>query len=365
VIELDQDGSVFVLRLRGGENRFSMELLDEVNAALDRVQAIEGPCALVTTGEGKFYSNGMDLDWLATAPDRAGEYLRAIYRLLGRVLSFPAPTVAAVNGHAFGGGALLAIAHDFAVMRADRGYWCMPEADLGLPLTPEYLSLLQTRLPARTLHEALVTGKRYGGRDALDAGIVQEVASEDDVLPAAVAIAASLAGKDRRTLAEHKRCWADRLVLAGRADGESSQRREEVPGELVAERREELALDLVARPAGQSQAVLARGGEFDDVLAPVLRAAMPAHQSLALQRVHERDHRGPVDAQLVGCLLLGERNGRQYRQHRQLAAVDPERRQSRAGRQHQLLLRVLEEVAEAAREQVRDLMGHVATVPVR
>ncbi len=141
MIELDQDGSVFVLRLRGGENRFSMELLDEVNAALDRVQAIEGPCALVTTGEGKFYSNGMDLDWLATAPDRAGEYLRAIYRLLGRVLSFPAPTVAAVNGHAFGGGALLAIAHDFAVMRADRGYWCMPEADLGLPLTPEYVSL--------------------------------------------------------------------------------------------------------------------------------------------------------------------------------------------------------------------------------
>lgn len=205
MIELDQDGSVFVLRLRGGENRFSMELLDEVNAALDRVQAIEGPCALVTTGEGKFYSNGMDLDWLAAAPDRAGEYLRAIYRLLGRVLSFPAPTVAAVNGHAFGGGALLAIAHDFAVMRADRGYWCMPEADLGLPLTPEYVSLLQTRLPARTLHEALVTGKRYGGRDALDAGIVQEVASEDDVLPAAVAIAASLAGKDRRTLAEHKR----------------------------------------------------------------------------------------------------------------------------------------------------------------
>lgn len=214
MIELDQDGSVFVLRLRGGENRFSMELLDEVHAALDRVQAIEGPCALVTTGEGKFYSNGMDLDWLAAAPDRAGEYLRAIYRLLGRVLSFPAPTVAAVNGHAFGGGALLAIAHDFAVMRADRGYWCMPEADLGLPLTPEYVSLLQTRLPARTLHEALVTGKRYGGRDALDAGIVQEVASEDDVLPAAVAIAASLAGKDRRTLAEHKRLlYGDAISL--------------------------------------------------------------------------------------------------------------------------------------------------------
>jgi Delta3-Delta2-enoyl-CoA isomerase len=205
VIELDQDGSVFVLRLRGGENRFSMELLDEVNAALDRVQAIEGPCALVTTGEGKFYSNGMDLDWLRTAPERAGDYLRDIYAVLGRVLGFPAITVAAVNGHAFGGGALLACAHDYAVMRADRGYWCMPEADLGLPLTAEYMSVLTARLPDRTVHDAVMTGRRYGGGDALAAGIVAGVAGEDDVLPEAIALAAGLAGKDGRVLAEHKR----------------------------------------------------------------------------------------------------------------------------------------------------------------
>ncbi len=205
MIELDRDGSVVVLRMQGGENRFSLEWLDGVNAALDQVQAIEGPIALVTTGDGKFYSNGMDLDWLATVPERAGDYLRAIYRVLGRVLSFPAVTVAAVNGHAFGGGAQLAVAHDFAIMRADRGYWCMPEADLGLPLTAEYTSLLRAKLPGRALQEALVTGRRYGGPDALAAGIVHRVASEDEVLPQAIKLAADLAGKDRRTLAEHKR----------------------------------------------------------------------------------------------------------------------------------------------------------------
>jgi len=212
VIELDQYGlgqdssaGVWVLRMRGGENRFNLEWLDAVNAALDRVAATEGPCALVTTGDAKFYSNGMDLEWLATEPHRAGDYLRAIYRLLGRVLSFPAVTVAAVNGHAFGAGGLLAVAHDFAVMREDRGYWCMPEADLGLPLTPEYVSLLTARLPGRTVHEALVTGRRYGGADALAAGIVQQVAAEDEVVPQAVKIAVDLAGKDRRTLTEHKR----------------------------------------------------------------------------------------------------------------------------------------------------------------
>jgi Delta3-Delta2-enoyl-CoA isomerase len=205
LIELDRDGSVFVLRMLSGENRFNLDWLDAVNVALDRVEATEGPIALVTTGEGKFYSNGMDLDWLATVPERAGEYLRSIYRVLGRVLSMPTITVAAVNGHAFGGGALLAVAHDFAVMRADRGFWCMPEADLGLALTAEYTSLLRAKLPDRTLQEAVVTGRRYGGPDALAAGIVHQVASEDEVLAQAVKLAADLAGKDRRALAEHKR----------------------------------------------------------------------------------------------------------------------------------------------------------------
>jgi Delta3-Delta2-enoyl-CoA isomerase len=221
VIELDQHGtdqagiaSVWVLRMRGGENRFNLDWLDSVNAALDRVEASEGPCALVTTGEGKFYSNGMDLDWLATDPSRAEDYLRAIYRLLGRVLSFPAMTIAAVNGHAFGAGALLAIAHDFAVMREDRGYWCMPEADLGLPLTPEYVSLLTARLPSRTAHEALVTGRRYGGPDALAAGIVHQVAAEDEVVPQATKMASDLAAKDRRTLSEHKRLLHGEVIRA-------------------------------------------------------------------------------------------------------------------------------------------------------
>ena len=95
MIELDRVGDVFVLRMRAGENRFSPDLLDALDTALTTVEQTEGPIALVTTGEGKFYSNGMDLDWLASAPARAPEYLRMIYRVLGRVLSLPAITVAA------------------------------------------------------------------------------------------------------------------------------------------------------------------------------------------------------------------------------------------------------------------------------
>jgi len=216
VIDLERDGDVWVLRMDAGENRFSMEVLDQFNAALDQVEAADGPGALVTTGAGKFYSNGLDLDWMASAPDRATEYLAAVYRLLGRMLGFPVLTVAAVNGHAFGAGALLATAHDVAVMREDRGYWCMPEADLGLPLSAQFLSVLTAKLPARAVQQAVMTGCRFGGREAAAAGIMHESAAADQVLPSAVTIAAGLAAKDRRTVAEHKRLlYGD--VVAGLA----------------------------------------------------------------------------------------------------------------------------------------------------
>ncbi|MHA7839829.1 MAG: enoyl-CoA hydratase/isomerase family protein, partial [bacterium] len=115
--------------------------------------------------------------------------------LMARVLTFPMITVAAVNGHAFGAGAQLSLAHDYRVMRRDRGYWCMPEIDMGAPLHPGMTALIQARLPRQTAHESIVTGTRYGGEQARQRGIVDRIASEDEVLPLAIEVAASLAAK--------------------------------------------------------------------------------------------------------------------------------------------------------------------------
>lgn len=205
MIDLDRDGDVWILRMTDGENRFNRRWLDTVNEALDQVEAAEGPAALVTTGEGKFYTNGLDLDWLATIGTEADGFLAEVNRLFARFLGLPVVTVAAVNGHAFGTGAMLAVAHDFVVMREDRGYWCLPEADLGLPLTPAMFAVVTAKLPRRAAQEAILTGRRYGGADAAAAGIAHQVASEDQVVARAAQLAAGLAAKDRKTLAEHKR----------------------------------------------------------------------------------------------------------------------------------------------------------------
>src|SRR4051812_33476944 len=132
---LERHDAVFVLTLGDGENRFHPDQLTEINAALDEVEAADGPKAVVTTGSGKFYSNGLDLDFMAANPDAAAANLADVHALLARVLGFPVPMVAAVQGHAFAAGAMLTLAHDAIVMRADRGFWCLPEVDLGIPFT--------------------------------------------------------------------------------------------------------------------------------------------------------------------------------------------------------------------------------------
>ncbi|REE99668.1 enoyl-CoA hydratase/isomerase family protein [Thermomonospora umbrina] len=202
MIELQREGDVFVLRLDEGENRFSPAFLDRVLDALDTAEKAEGPRALVTVGVGKFYSNGLDLEWLGAHQDRLEEYLGRVHEMYARLLSLPMPTVAAVNGHAFAGGAMLTLAHDLSVMRTGRGYFCLPEVDLGMPFSPGMSALIQSRLPRATAHEAMLTGRRYPAEEALAAGIVARAVPEEEVLPTAVALAAGLAGKDGGTVAK-------------------------------------------------------------------------------------------------------------------------------------------------------------------
>jgi enoyl-CoA hydratase/carnithine racemase len=119
-IDLNYEEKIAILDLDDDENRFSPVLLEEINSRLDEV-AGGGAHGLVTTGGGKFYSNGLDLEWLAAHGEQTQWYVNQVQSMLARVLTLPIATAAAVVGHAFGAGAMLALAHDFRVMRADRG----------------------------------------------------------------------------------------------------------------------------------------------------------------------------------------------------------------------------------------------------
>jgi enoyl-CoA hydratase/carnithine racemase len=198
-VELQIQDNVALLTIGDDENRFSPEWLTSVEKALDEVVA-SGPVALVTTATGKFFSNGLDLQWVMANPEQMGEYVARVEALLARFLTLPVPTVAAVTGHAFGAGAMLAMAHDFRVMREDRGYFCFPEIDINIPFTPGMAALIQGKLNPQTALLAMTTGHRFGGPDAASAGLVDRVAAAGHEVEVARGLVQPLAGKDSATL---------------------------------------------------------------------------------------------------------------------------------------------------------------------
>ena len=207
-LTLERRDEAALITLTAGDNRFNPTSIAAWNAALDEVEADESVAALVTTGTDKFYSNGLDLDWMGSLADderaQSGQMITDTIRLLGRLLSFPIYTVAAINGHAFAGGAMLTLAHDARVMRTDRGFWCLPEVDLGMPLAPGMAAIIQARLTPQVAHEAVLTGRRFPADEAMTKAIVDAVAPEAEVVRDALALAVTQAARGRSSIGQLK-----------------------------------------------------------------------------------------------------------------------------------------------------------------
>ncbi len=198
-------GDVHVIDLGDGDNRLTEAVLEEFHRLLDELEAGAGARALLTTGSGKVWSNGLDVEFMTMQPAEMWSYVADVERLLARVIVLGVPTIAAITGHAFGAGAMLALCHDVSVMRSDRGYWCLPEIDLGMDLSPGEHVLVAERLLPRTRNRALLTGHRFTAAEALAAGIVDEIREADDVLDRALDVAAERAPKATSNLHGIKR----------------------------------------------------------------------------------------------------------------------------------------------------------------
>ena len=116
-MRLDKHDDVFVLTMTDGENRWNTTFTREFAKALDEVERSTGPAALVTASDDpKFFSNGLDLEWLRSDGEHSGgdrkPFGSETMALFGRMITFPMPTICAVNGHAFGAGFMIALCHD-------------------------------------------------------------------------------------------------------------------------------------------------------------------------------------------------------------------------------------------------------------
>jgi len=186
-----EDG-VLTLTLDRGECRINPTSIALLSRALDAVEQAAGPKALVVAGTGKFFCNGLDIDWMGKHPQGTASMIESFCHVLARLLSLGCPTVCAITGHGFGAGLFIALACDWRVMRNDKAWVNFPELSLGMRLSKGFAELSKAKLTAAAIRLGVLTGQRFTSSAALASGIVDAECPEAEVLPRAHQMALEL-----------------------------------------------------------------------------------------------------------------------------------------------------------------------------
>ncbi|KAK3344368.1 ClpP/crotonase-like domain-containing protein [Lasiosphaeria hispida] len=154
------------------------------SALLDALDLLEfggyTPGVVVTTsGIPKFFSNGLDLEHAQSIETFLP---RLLYKLFNRFLTYPMPTIALLNGHAFAGGLMLAMHHDYRVMNPSKGFACINELEFGVPLKPAMSAIFRLKLPPAAYRTLVLEAHRFHGAAAVAVGIADAVGGLDEVL---------------------------------------------------------------------------------------------------------------------------------------------------------------------------------------
>ncbi len=210
LVDIEIDEHVAIVALNDGENRFNPDFLSAFLKALDEVEQNTQAVTVVVKGNHeKIFCNGIDLEWLVPVIQqgdvaKAKDFFYLLNRLLLRLSTFPAITIAAMTGHAFAGGAIMSCAFDFRLMRADRGFFCLPEVDLGIPFLPGMNAILGKAIPRYMLEEMQYSGCRLTAAQCAPHHIVRQACPIDELMPTTLALAKSL-NKKRAIVEELKR----------------------------------------------------------------------------------------------------------------------------------------------------------------
>lgn len=211
VIHWTKEKKVAVITMDDGENRHNPAFVERMLNVLDEIESDEAISAVVLRGGGgKYWSLGIDIEWITQVLSTGNnqevrDFLYGLNRLSARILTFPLPVIAALNGHAFGDGAMLALACDFRLMKADKGYFCFPEVDINIPFMPSMLEIIRKVIPPYLMEEMILSGKRMNAFELAQHHIIFKVcADEDELMRESLAYAATF-NKARGIMAEHKK----------------------------------------------------------------------------------------------------------------------------------------------------------------
>jgi enoyl-CoA hydratase len=248
LVELTAADGVAWLRLNRPEalNALSRALTTALEETLERVAAMEDVGVVVVAGRGRAFCAGNDLTEMATlVPDEAEALATRQARLMDRFAHLPQVTLAAIDGHALGGGLMLAIAQDLRIA-SDRARFGLPEVTLGF--NPAYgIARLLDVVAGGDARDLLLTGRIVHASEALRMGLVNRVVAPATLEASAGAWAAELARLPRSGLSATKEVVA--AIRAGARGREPEAYGASLRTSPEAQRRIQAFIERRGRPA--------------------------------------------------------------------------------------------------------------------
>ena len=209
-IDWKLDDRVAVITMDEDANKFNTNM---VKSMLEMLDAIEketmAQTLVVKSGHSHIWAYGFDIDWLLDNLAKGNnkevrEFLYLDLMLRKRLLTYPLLTIAALNGHCFGGGAIFSCCFDFRFMRSDRGYFCIPLVDRKLDILPSTHELLINVLPGYIYRDLMLTGRRLTGTECAANHVVTAAYKNEELLNKVMAYARGL-NKERGIVEEIKK----------------------------------------------------------------------------------------------------------------------------------------------------------------
>lgn len=172
-----KESNIFILKMIAGENWLNEKMLNEWNKCLDIIEKEDLPnSVLISTSDGKFYSNGLDL-LDKTMPEATDFIFSKVYPFYARLLIFRYPTIALINGHAFAGGWMMSLCHDYRIMNNEKGFVCMNEVKIPIPLSLGFAKIVQTKQDKLTA--VCLEAKRYTAVECLQNGWIDQACGKE------------------------------------------------------------------------------------------------------------------------------------------------------------------------------------------
>jgi enoyl-CoA hydratase len=185
-----------------------------LRSALDAIESDPALRAVVVTGSGSVFSAGADISEMRTLTDAESyeAFLLGFHDCYSRLSALATPTIAAVNGHALGGGFELALACDLRVV-ARTAKLGLPEIKLGMLPGAGGTQRLTRLVPMNIAKELILAGRTLDADRAYALGVVNLVADPPDLLPSALRLARDIAAGPPRAMAAGKRLLDEGIGL--------------------------------------------------------------------------------------------------------------------------------------------------------